>query len=815
MLSSDSTNFSGTVSLNAGTLRPASANALGAATITVANGATLDINGQIGNLSQISVVGAGVDGLGAINNRGAQQTNAVNTLTLNDNTTLGAISNRWDVVGTFTGNGYNLTKKGANDIWIKSGSDTGLGQIDIQKGQLVFASTGTDLGDTNKSVTVRTNTSLAFAYDIAAGKKPVTVQAGGNIRAYANTSVSPSIGRSNTFAGDITFSSTGMVRVVVNAGLTLSGSLSGPSGLVNADAGNLTLSGSNAYSGDLTVNYGGVTIASSNALPSNTTATLDCVPVNSGVWLYLAGDIVTPASVPVNMKAYRYSTGLQTPHLSGQGTWAGPINIPSFLQSGQTILPQVYFEGATNLVIAGPVVQTGALIDVQINGFPGTVDFKSPLQFNGTMRMGSQGLGIDPILAQWYTTLRLDSSNNSFTNMLFWRGKIIIGADNAIPINCPITTSAIRTDNDARGWFDLDGHVQTFANFPGLASQFGGAAMPVWFGNDSTNKDATIIFSSTITNTWLCWIVDNYDVNSVAPHKTGLSVTSGYLRLGPWSWSPFGWFDPSSIVAATNNVYTGPTLVTGGTLQVDNALGETPVTVSGSGKLAGVGPFGGPVTVNSGATLSPGGTATYTSSIGSMAVSNNVTLGGTCVMEINLTTGICDQLVGMGNLTYGGTLVVTNVGAQVVTNGTIVKLFDAASYTAGAVVVQPASPALGLRWDTSFLAVDGTLHVAPVNTSVTGADQRHGFRQQPQSGVARRSHRLAFAGTDQQREHRPDTSLVRGGRLISHQQHQHADGEPRQHSNRVLSPGSSVNGVAPGLATPPVAGPGLFFWRAG
>ena len=715
LVSADSTGFYGTVGVNAGTLRSGSSNALGYSSVTISSGATLDINGQVGASASLAAGGAGVNGLGAINNTGALQTNAVNNLTLNDNATLGAASNRWDVVGILTGNGYDLTKAGASDLWIKSGADTGLGQIDIQSGQLVFALAGTDLGDPTKPVTVRTNASLAFAYDIAAGAKPVTVKNGGDIRAYVNQSVFPSVGASNTFAGDITFDSTGVIRVANGAGLTLSGSLSGPAGLLNADLGSLTLSGSNAYSGDLTVNYGLVTIASSQALPASTTATLDCIPPNSGVWLYLSGDIITPAGVPVNMSTYRLATGPKTPHLSGQGTWAGPINITG-VQSGSTLLPQVYFEGVTNLVVQGPVAQSGTPIDVQIAGFPGTVDFKSPLQFSGTMRMGSQGLGIDPILTQWYTTLRLDSSNNSFTNMLFWRGKIIIGADNAIPLSCPITTSAIRTDNDARGWFDLDGHIQTFANFPGLAPQFGGPAMPIWFGNDSTTSDATIVFNSTITNTWLCWIVDNYDTNNVTPHKTGLSVTSGYLRLGPWGWSEFAWFDPSSIIAATNNAYTGPTLVSGGTLQVDNALGNTPVTVSGSGTLAGVGPFSGPVTVNPGAIVSPGGTAAYASSIGTMTVSNNVTLGGTCVMEVNLTAGTYDQVVGVNHLTYGGTIVVTNVGAQAFADGTILPLFSAVSYTPGTVEVEP-SPGFGLRWDTSYLAVDGTLRVTTVSTT--------------------------------------------------------------------------------------------------
>jgi len=89
--------------------------------------------------------------------------------------------------------------------------------------------------------------------------------------------------------------------------------------------------------------------------------------------------------------------------------------------------PQFTFSASSNLVIGSTVTQTGSpLAAVNINGFPGPVVFRSPLVYNGTMLMGSQGLGITD-LSQLYTTLELDAAGNSFTNMTFWRGKIIIG----------------------------------------------------------------------------------------------------------------------------------------------------------------------------------------------------------------------------------------------------------------------------------------------------------------------------------------------------------------------------------------------------
>jgi autotransporter-associated beta strand protein len=700
--------YSGALNINAGTIKAGNSNALGSGSITVASGATLDINGQPLDYPFVTVSGDGVGGKGAIANSGSAQTNAMTKLTLQGDTTLSS-SNRWDFIpgiSTFLGQDHALTKVGPGEIRLNIGSDTGLGDIDIKEGRLIFGFAGTDLGNTANTITVRSNASLSFTGGIAAGAKPTTVLPGGFIEAAAGVNVS-----SNSYAGDITFLDRGVFRLGTLAQLEVSGSISSPSGVVNADVGTLILSGSNHYSGDLTVRRGPVTIASSNALPSGTTVNMDGDTENQGVFLSLANDVSTPVNVPLNMKSYRTPSGPRTPRLDGQGTWTGPINLIG-IQLDPSQNPQITIGGSSNLTISGPVTQSGSpLLSLNIEGFPGTVKFESPLQYNGTMRMGSQGLGIDPDLTGKITTLELASSNNAFTNMLFWRGKIKISANDAIPVNCPITTSFVRTDNDARGIIDLNGHFQTFSNFPGITGTM--VAMPVWFGNDSTNSDATIIFQSAITNSWNCWILDNLDTNIVSARKTGLSVTSGFLRLAPWSWT--AWFDPSSIVAnTTSNTYTGPTLVTGGGLQVDTWLGNTPVTVSGSGILAGKGPFNAPVVVAAGGTLSPGGNVNVTTAVGWMTNSSTLTLqsGSQCHFEVNLTAKTNDAVVGLDTVTYGGTLLITNVGAQAITNGSAFRLFSATNYVAGPLAIQPAIPGTGLVWDTSTMAIDGTLRVA-------------------------------------------------------------------------------------------------------
>jgi hypothetical protein len=64
-----------------------------------------------------------------------------------------------------------------------------------------------------------------------------------------------------------------------------------------------------------------------------------------------------------------------------------------------------------------------------------------------------------------------------------------------------------------------------------------------------------------------------------------------------------------------------------------------------------------------------------------------------------------------GALTFGGTLIVTNIGSTALTNGDSFKLFNAASYGGAFASVQlPPLPA-GLAWNTGALNTGGILSV--------------------------------------------------------------------------------------------------------
>jgi len=121
------------------------------------------------------------------------------------------------------------------------------------------------------------------------------------------------------------------------------------------------------------------------------------------------------------------------------------------------------------------------------------------------------------------------------------------------------------------------------------------------------------------------------------------------------------------------------------------------------------------VAVQAGGTLAPG------ASVGVLTVSNTLTLNAlsTNVFEINSSLVTCDQVRGLSAVTYGGTLLLTNLAGGTISSPISFKLFDAAIYN----VAQFSAiqwPALGanLVW-TNMLNQDGT--IAVVSTAPAGA----------------------------------------------------------------------------------------------
>ena len=192
---------------------------------------------------------------------------------------------------------------------------------------------------------------------------------------------------------------------------------------------------------------------------------------------------------------------------------------------------------------------------------------------------------------------------------------------------------------------------------------------------------------------------------------------------------------------ALNNPNSGVTIGTNGgcfnvapglTLTISNPIaGAGDLLCNGGGmvRIAGNNSATGNLTVSN-STLALLGAAVFNNaqlSVGSdavldvtalkapLAISNRITLSGNLVTRVN-KSGFTSLLVA-SNLTYGGTLTLSNNGPALAYGDTI-KLFSASNYSGAFGGLIPAVPGAGLVWDTNWLPVNGTIFVGASDTSL-------------------------------------------------------------------------------------------------
>ncbi|MGA2060033.1 MAG: autotransporter-associated beta strand repeat-containing protein [Thermoguttaceae bacterium] len=286
-LSGANTGFDGSILVSQGTLKASSTTALGSTVggTTIADGATLDVNGLNLGAEAISVQGAGVDGSsGAIvNSSTTAQQNALRFVTLTGNTTFGG-SARWDirgdttqtVPGSLTGKGYDLTLNGTNQIFLVSLGNVDLGNVNVSLGEFgIQASTTFVDGSTSdlaKPITVASGAILTL-YGLPATNvinKKLTLQ-GGTLQ------TSSGAGTTNTYGGAIALYGGGIINTAASTALTINGVISDDPGfpggaLAKNGPGTLTLNNAgNNFTGVTNLTDG--TLVVNGALPSGLTMT--------------------------------------------------------------------------------------------------------------------------------------------------------------------------------------------------------------------------------------------------------------------------------------------------------------------------------------------------------------------------------------------------------------------------------------------------------------------------------------------------------------------------------------------------------------
>ena len=657
-LTANNTNFSGPITITAGTLKAGASYALGnaAAGTTVAPGGTLDLNGVALTNEPVAIAGAGVGGAGAVINSGASQINGLFNLSLNSDASIGG-PNRWDVRGagsSITFNGHGLTKIGAADIHLVQ-SLVNDGNITNNQGWLAFELGATCTNNTSQIV-VNSGGTLAFGnFGVRLNvTRPILMNGGAFLSESSGTDAD--VDSPISLATDTPF--------YLNVTTRLTNQISGNGILTKTNAGALTLSGDNIHTGG-TVLQGGIINASHNhafgsGLVTTVPTSLDASRIQLG-----DGVVVTNALL---MTGGRPAAGygiLEGPVTAGvTSVWTGPITITGINGNGGHFAGVV---GGGTLWLAGPVTASAGL-------FP-------PFR-EGKMLMSGGG-SIEGILLT---------------------GTLISGAENGVPTN-----TAINMAFSNPGTFDVNGQRQTLA------------------GLFRTSAFAAVVTNSVPTTGELTLNV------SGGTNYTFPGVINGNLRLiksGNGGHSLSG-----------NNIYTGGTLLTAGTLYfTGNNTNSGGTTVTG-GILGGNGTLRDTVQVQAGGTIAPG-----VSAIGTFVISNTLALAGNAVMEINKAgaTLTCDLLRGISTLTYGGILTVTASG-NALASGDAFKLFDAAAYTGSFASYSLPALGAGLAWDTSMLTVDGTIRVGQVYP-VTGQVELEAYVGLARDGIGARS--VTFTATD-------------------------------------------------------------------
>jgi hypothetical protein len=85
------------------------------------------------------------------------------------------------------------------------------------------------------------------------------------------------------------------------------------------------------------------------------------------------------------------------------------------------------------------------------------------------------------------------------------------------------------------------------------------------------------------------------------------------------------------------------------------------------------------------------------------------------------------SLLMASNITYGGTLTLSNMGPALAYGDTI-KLFSASNYSGAFSSLIPAAPGTGLIWNTNWISVNGTVFITSTNPALITPPRITGFQ---------------------------------------------------------------------------------------
>jgi len=518
--------------------------------------------------------------------------------------------------------------------------------------------------------------------------------------------------------------------------LTGSGSISGSTGLVKTNSGTLTVQTTNNFSGATVVGgglldintvangnspsaIGAASSSAANLVLHNTTLRYSGANASTdrGATLVGGGNLdVTTANLTFGGSAIVGSGGLRK---AGAGTLT--FSVPNTYAGGTVLSNGVLALGANNANSDGAggsgLGATNEVITfrggtLQLFGYNGGTGnnyntllnpLNVPAGETGTLRLFSRGPGNSGANSGLRSSLTGAGTLNLVVNYvrdnLDGDWSAFTGTINVTPK--PSGSGDEMRINNAFGYanaaiFLNDGVLLnrvTTSNSVVDIGELGGTSLAVVGPGNLSAGNVTWRVGAKNTSQTFAGTIANDTITSV-------------IKVGSGTWTLSGF-----------NTYTGPTTISNGVLEVTGSLSSTNIAVVsgafldvstlgnlnlGSGQtLSGNGTVRGGVDASTGGIIAPG------FSIGTLTVTNNVTLGGGATMEVNRSGFVADKLVSPA-ITFNGTLTIKNAGAALHVGDTF-DLFD------GALSGSFTTISGGYyTWNTANLAINGTVTVTAV-----------------------------------------------------------------------------------------------------
>lgn len=502
-----------------------------------------------------------------------------------------------------------------------------------------------------------------------------TVTLGGDV-SVSGTSSAITFG-STTTGNKLDFALGGVDRTfTIGTGtlLTVNNVISGSNALTKAGAGQVTLAGTNTYTGTTTINNGILYLNASGTLPAASNIVVNATAASTTAQLVLGvGFFQTVGSLT----------------LGGAGGTTSSTNTVT-LNSGSilTLDGTVTFNGTT-----GPLtsVISGGSLALSGNRTFNVIDSATQ---NADLNISSNITGTSYSLTKTGTgRLQLTGTNSYAGGTILNGGVLFIGASTALASTGPVTINNLLNTTSTLG---VNAGTAVATNTIG-ALTFGGAGSSSGAQNDIQINISTLILDGTVTYD----ATNNPKGSTISPLSTGAlalgtartfdignsSTTTNELTISaPVSGGSLTKTGAGTLRLSGVNTYSGGTIVSGGGLNVANTgsttsgTGTSTVTIQTGATLRGSGFIAGVTTIQSGGIM---GTAGTSDTPATLTFTGGLTLNDGAVFNFQLGTA-SDKFVITGGLLTGaatsGMLTINLTAGSGFTAGTY-TLFD---YSTGA-----------------------------------------------------------------------------------------------------------------------------------